>query len=511
MPSRTLPAPTGGWNVKDALSDLRENEAPRLDNWFPDYGRVSVRPGYSAFVTSGMGTAKVETLFEFNADGSRYFGACTDGGIFEITSGTPVSLRAASTYNDSRWQWATMENSAGSPRVGLVSEGADAPQIVTDGGSAMSIADMTISGSGLTPSDLSGINVFKSRSYFWTGSDQDFWYSATNAMGGTLTKFPLGRVNNTGGDLIAMSSWSVDGGDGKDDLAVFFLSSGDVLVYAGDDPGSSWSLQGVYNMGPLIDKRALMRLRGDVIAVTKDGYLPISKNLPLARVAAQSISENINPEVVERARFGADFAGWQMVHYPRRNMVIVNVPLTSGIPPSPAQYQQHVFNTQTAAACRFTGIPSACWSLFRDDLYFGGLDGKVYKFDGALSDDGAGIIADAETAWSYMRSPSRRKLFTAVRPNFIANGDLVGHALAMGVDFQDAPAVAVPASGTGVGTPWGSAWGSAWSGDSKSQFAAWRSVKGSGFSGSMRLRVANSSQSIDWLATNVLYEIGGEI
>jgi hypothetical protein len=110
--------------------------------------------------------------------------------------------------------------------------GADAPQKY-DGAT---VSALTISGTGLTIANLNGVHIFRSRSFFWDSRTQDFWYSATNALGGTMTKFPLGRVQGTGGNLIAMVTWSRDSGTGLDDLAVFILSSGDIIIYAAQIP-----------------------------------------------------------------------------------------------------------------------------------------------------------------------------------------------------------------------------------------------------------------------------------
>jgi hypothetical protein len=43
-----------------------------------------------------------------------------------------------------------------------------------------------------------------------------------------------------------MLNWTNDAGDGVDDYAAFVFSTGEVLVYQGDDPGSvnAWSLIG---------------------------------------------------------------------------------------------------------------------------------------------------------------------------------------------------------------------------------------------------------------------------
>ena len=116
MSNVALPPPTGGWNVRDSVADMAPDEAVLLDNWFPDIGRVCVRGGDEDFVATGMGTANVETLFEFNGFGARYFGACTDNKIYEITSGTAVDRTGGATITSDRWQFATMDDAGGTPR-----------------------------------------------------------------------------------------------------------------------------------------------------------------------------------------------------------------------------------------------------------------------------------------------------------------------------------------------------------------------------------------------------------
>jgi hypothetical protein len=60
-----IPAPTGGWNARDALSAMDPADAVSLVNWIPDLGAVGVRPGYSSYCT-GLGAA-VESLMEYSA------------------------------------------------------------------------------------------------------------------------------------------------------------------------------------------------------------------------------------------------------------------------------------------------------------------------------------------------------------------------------------------------------------------------------------------------------------
>src|SRR5688572_3178959 len=179
---------------------------------------------------------------------------------------------------------------------------------------------MTISGVGLTPANLNGINIHKSRSYFWDSRTQDFWYSAVNALGGALTKFPLGRVSGTGGNLVAMGTWTKDGGDGQDDLACFFLSSGEVLIYAGDNPGdaAAWALVGRFTIGAPMGVRAVQKVGADLVVSTVDGYQRLSLVLSGGRVDGKvgSFSDKIRNAVLEATKLYAANFGWQIALYP---------------------------------------------------------------------------------------------------------------------------------------------------------------------------------------------------
>jgi hypothetical protein len=239
------------------------------------------------------------------------------------------------------------------------------------------VSAMTISGTGMTPANMNGIHIHHNRSYFWDNRTQDFWVSATNALGGVCSKFPLGRVNGTGGNLIAMGTISHDAGSGMLDLAAFVLSSGDVLVYQGSDPTSptDWSIVGKYNIGAPIHRRAIKKLGGDVIIATKAGYIPLSSMVKGGQFNDQqaSISSKVRNAAISAASQYSANTGWDMLHYPGKNMLIVNVPTSS------STSQQHVMNTELKAWCRFKGMDAQCWSLYNDMPYYGTSSGTVVK------------------------------------------------------------------------------------------------------------------------------------
>lgn len=494
-----IPAPTGGWNTRDSLDQMAATDAVVLDNWFPGLGSVYTRGGSSAYAT-GLG-GQVKTLAEFNAKGLRKFIAGANGNLWNISAaGASVSL--ASGFGVDVWNVAQFDDASGGARLGLVN-GSDAPQIY-DGAT---VAAMTVSGTGLTVSNLNGIHIFKSRSYFWDNRTQDFWYSATNALGGTLTKFPLGRVTNGGGNLMCVGTWSRDAGSGMADLIVFVLTSGDILVYSGSDPGSDFALVGRYALGAPIGTRAIKKIGAELFLVTKSGYLPMTMALPLGRLGEEqsAISDKIRGAALDATRtYGSNF-GWEIAHYPAKNMLIVNVPLSS------TQIYQHVMNVETGAWCRFTGINALTWATYNDALYFGTSAGTVCLYDPTIHGDyGTAINCDSQTAWNYLGDRRRTKRATAIRPLMRTTGGLLTYNVGVGFDFEQVN-ISITQSAPVLGT---SAWDvspwdvTPWGGDFVTS-NQWSSVTGSGYAISMRLKINSASQGVDWYAVNYLAESGG--
>jgi len=488
-----IQAPVGGWNARDAVAAMPQDHAIKLDNWWPQPGRVTLRLGYTSYATN-LGS-HVEMLAEFDSGATSKFIAGADGKIWDITT-TGSGTELSSGYSSNRWQWIVFSGS-----MGLVN-GVDAP-ITYDG---TTVAAMTVSGSGLTPSDLIGIHGFKSRSYFWEDDSQDFWYSAVNALGGTLTRFPLSRVGTFGGKLICMGTWSRDAGDGMDDLAVFIMSSGEAIIYQGSDPGADFSLVGVYRIGSPLSVRALTKLGGDLVVVTRDGYILLSEAIGGGRVSkGGALSSQIDQAVTEASMSYADNWGWQAVFFPPANMMLFNVPVAEN-----TTYQQHAFNTITGAPTRFRDIPSRCWGVYNDEIYFGG-DGVVYKFWDGFSDAGSNIRGDAITSYNYLGSRKRLKHVTSIQPLIGSEGDL-GLSTKVGVDFQVPSTTYNQSSYANSGSTWDVAtWDvDEWTGGS-SITQKWISGAGLGYAFALNLRIDSGAQPIDWYSTNWLVKPAGQI
>lgn len=485
-----IPISITGWNTRDALSAMDPTDAVVLDNWYPDAGGLTVRNGSKLFCR-GLGPGYVNTLAEYTADVKSVFIAARGGRVYDITGGTASVL--ASGFGSDIWQTANF-----SGRFFMVNGEDD---IQSYDGSSFGAAGFT----GTDTTEVIGVNAFKNRLYFWQKNSQSFFYGDLNAITGALHEFPLSRVANTGGNLICMTTMSHDGGEGISDLAVFIMSSGEVIIYQGTDPGDAdlWSLYGRYRISPPVSPRAVARYGAESYLTTYDDYVPLQQQLVALKVGQIPPRSKISGAVQAAISANQNSYGWQSVFYPKGRRLIFNVPNPDGT------FDQHVFNVSQNAYCRFTGNNGACWAVFQNDLYFGGANGLVYKADFGTTDSGNAIPFDGQASWNDFGDP-RRKRISAVRPTLETLG-VANLQFGIGFDYRDitlstsSQTLAVP------GSPWNtSPWNtSPWSVETGID-NRWRLMGGTGTAMGYRLR-GSTETNLQWLRTDVRYEIGRDL
>lgn len=494
----SLPAPVKGWNARDPLDGMDPGYAIRLDNFVPRPGAVELRAGYASHATSvGTSSSVVETMMTYNNDGTAKMLAAANGAVFDVTSAA-AGTSLGTGYTNNRWQWVDFNKKL------IAVNGADTPQTY-DG---TTLSSVTFTGSGLTPASLIGVTAFKSRLFFIEKDTANFWYGGVNSVSGALSKFPLAEVHSSFGDLKAMATITLDGGNGPDDLIAFIGSTGAVLVYSGTDPSSAstWSIVGRFEIGAPVGMRPALQTGGDSAVITADGYIPLLQVMRGGRESAgrYAISDVIQGAVNDAVRdYGVNF-GWEGVLYSKANLAIFNVPAVEG-----TRYEQHVLNTQTGAWCRFTGIPAVSWCVFNDEAYFGSVDGTVYKFDSGVNDNGAAIAGDAQSAFHYLGGRGSLKNFHLYRP-IVSSDGVVPIEMGLGVDFDTDIPVTATTSTVAAGGDWNSAeWDVAdWSPGARIQ-KDWQSAGSFGYSASVRLKVSTSTQQVKWYATDFTFEKGG--
>ena len=495
----TVPAPIGGWDTQNAITDMPPQNAIRLDNWFPSTDRVTMRPGWTAWAT-GL-PAAVETLLPYvSPTGTTKLFAASGTAIYDVTAGGVVGAAVLSSLSNARFQQVQVTTPGGNYL--FICNGVTTPR--TFDGSAW--ANTTITGP--TVDNLAWCGLHQRRLWIGEANSLDAWYLGTNAIGGAATKFSLGAIARRGGYIIGMATWSRDSsGTGPNDYAVFITSEGELIVYAGTDPAtaSTWSLLSVMRIGRPIGRRCWIKAGGDVLLVTTDGLLSVEAVLSLDTTQQQrgAITQQINAAAINAAKlYGANF-GWEAALYPKGRMLIFNVPVTGGS-------EQYVFNTLTRAPCRFTGINAQCWVMYGDNAYFGG-NTVVGLFDSAASDNGTAIYADAIPAFATFGSAGRIKNFRMVEPLFQAAVKPI-YALDLLIDYNTISTSVAPALTTGGASAWDSGrWDTATWTDVNTVWSGWRMARGIGRAATVRLRVSSATVTPAWLVTRYMATAGGPL
>lgn len=492
--SLSVPSPVGGWNARDSLDSMAPEDAVALDNWFPREGWVETRGGSSLHCNTAEGT-QTGSLHVSNINGTQNMIAGLNGKLVKTTTSTPSTL--GSGFSSNIWKSANFR-----ARIFLVGPG-NAPQD-WDG---TTLTSTSWSGSGLTITNLIDVTVYRSRLYFIEQNTPNLWYGGTDAVTGTLTKFVLSGQGNAGGKLVGFATITSDGGDGPDDLFAFFMSSGDVILYSGSDPGdSSWTRIGVFQAGPLAASGSCRKIGSDIVVINQDGFIPLTRVFPFGRnvSARQTISDKISNAATFAVQRYASNNGWDIILYPKGDKLIFNVPRSA------TRFDQYVMNINTGAWCRFRGWNGQTFCVMGNNLYYGSTDGKIYQADTGTNDADAAISSDVQTAWNYFGDRSRLKRFTMCRPIFRSEAD-TGALMALGVDFDSSiPTNTLTANPVSQPAIWDQAiWDQAIWADSLRTSRSWQALNGLGYCASLRLRVGVSDQQVRWFSTNYSFEPGG--
>lgn len=445
--SKPVPAPIGGWDAISPISNMEPKYAVILDNWVPRPGWIEFRGGYNAWAQA-ISTEPVETVMTYRPQGAaqRLF-AATGPEIWETSLYGLPSL-ALSGLGSAKWQYINFTPGGSTNTYLYLVNGTDAAKYFQ--GTTWTNAAIT----GVIPSNLININVHKRRIWFIENNTTNAWYLATDAIAGAAALFELGALLTKGGHILAMGTWTVDGGQGPDDLAVFISSQGQAIIYKGTDPGNAnaWALVGVFDLPIPIGRRCFYRMGSDLLIMTTEGLLPISKALPFdpSSVRSVALTNRIQNAMLQAAQIGSDLFGWQVISFPKQSLLIMNVPQQQN-----TTQVQFVMNSLTGAWCRFTGWNANCFEIYNNSLYFGDNNGNVnLAYAGAL-DLVSPIASDMKCAFNYFDDPGRNKIMQMVRPLLVADGTLTP---TIGVDFDFSDSI--PTAPVTALTPSGGLWDS---------------------------------------------------
>lgn len=505
---RSIPAPVGGLNARDSIANMPESDAIILDNWFPTPTNIQVRNGSAVQNSHPVGW--VETLMAYNGPVTKkLFAIATENKIREVTTTSTGGSADVSGLTNARFQYVNMATSGGSFLLAV--NGADKLQGYT--GSAWWVdGDGAHDITGLDTATAIHINLHKNRVWFTQKNTSDAWYLPLNSIAGVAVKFPLGSLFRLGGYLMGMATWSLNDSNGLDDYAVFVSSEGEALIYKGYDPAfsSTWALAAHFRIGRPIGRRFFVKDGADLVLVTADGAVMLSKSILSDRNSPQeAISYKITNDISNDVQMYANNFGWQPVLYPIGSKLLINVPVSENT----RQYQ-YVMNKVSNAWCTFGKVTAAsswkaaCFEVFNDNLYYGG-SSSVYHADTGTNDNNANIIAIAKPAFSYFGKRGLQKLFTMIKPYFVSTAS-VQVSIGLNIDFADVnPTSSIPVISGGISAPWDtSLWDVTFWGSAERTSGDWQSVTGIGNAATVKI-IASTQQAVSLQAIDYVFEPGG--
>ena len=360
---------------------------------------------------------------------------------------------------------------------------------------------------GINSNKFVHVNLFKNRLYFTEENSMRVWYLPVDSIAGEATQLDFGGIARNGGFIQGMATWTIDAGQGADDYAVFVTNMGEVIVYNGTDPNSAdtWALKGVWQLGYVFARRCFYKFSGDILLLTQDGLVPLASALQSSRLDPRvNLTDKIYYAISQAATLYSINFGWQIAYYASENMLIINVPINSGV-------QQFVMNTISKAWASFSGFDAQCWELSNDQMYFGAT-GYVGHFWNAYSDDGNNINAEVQQAYSYFDARGQLKRFTMIRPIFQTDNGVPSVLTGINVDFatqNDLGTVSFNAQNAAIGSWDNAIWDESQWGGALSITKSWQGVTGIGYSGGVIMKIASQGIDVHWASTDYVMERGG--
>lgn len=506
-----IPAPVLGLNARDAVSAMQPLYALKMDNYFPLGSSVVLRNGYGVHKEMGGNGGGVKTLVSYKKPNHNKMLAVYENKIYNVSTAAGEAYSGI-TLTNSECQTIQYKNYL------YFMNGADTPKAyyVDDNGDEH-IANWGFTGTNLIATRIIAGAVSKERLWFVEKDTLKVWYGGAGNISGTLTAFDLEQVAKRGGKLVAVANWTLDGGQGIDDLTVFITSEGEVLIYAGSNPNnaSDWELKGSYQIAKPIGNQCTMKYQGDVVIITEDGYMPLGKMLSVSNSGETNniFSDAIRELVLQRTAINKSKYGWQSVIFSKKGFALFNVPNAS-------QFEQHVINVNTGAWCRWLINRAICWCVYEDELYFAD-DDTIYKMNDGYSDNGTAIEGIIEQAYNTLGTPALKKInLINPRTKCSTKYQLVIYT---NTDFKSRNVNYVTSIGTVGGSLWKVAkWSNVSAGDDTgykwgNNYSAtmlnsqWVANSAIGTNISLVFKTKTSGNKIEWYDTVIRYEPGNGI
>lgn len=444
-----VPAPVGGLNGRDGLSEMPPTDAYEMDNLFPGTTGVTARNGCEPHQTSVATPIRSLECYS-GGDTADKILAFSGPNIYDASIKNVMAILKTGMASDK--VIATMFGTVADKAQWLIiTTGADIPKSYN----GTIITDLVITGIDEGPQNINYVCAFKGRLYFAVNGRLGFYYLAPGTIQGAAEWFDLAQVSALGGTLRAIGTYSQDSGDGPNDYIIFVTSKGEYFMYSGYDPSdvNAFEIVGRYRSSEPIGRKCLCDYSNDLLCLTVEGAIQFSaiKKFGDTRSEIVAITSKLGDRLLKRNNF-QDVYGWCMKTYPVGGWLIVSVPNTTS---EAGDFDHFVMNTITQAWCRFKSDEwnAVCFTVANRKLYFGRYDGKVMLADTVQSDNAKEIRFVCKQAYNMFNYPGNKHFQWAAVMCASEAPVLISGTL--NVDFKDftPPATPLPLA-VGQGAVW---------------------------------------------------------
>jgi len=373
--NKLIPAPTAGWNSRDPLHAMQENEAIELINYWPDNANVVNRGGTVPFWTCPDTTmTQTYEMFALHTEtsgskASHLFALTHKVGAYKLyrinvaaVTETDVTGGAA-TFDGLRYSYFVHMNRlyAMGTTTGVT------PWCIDATGNALAF---TFSGPTLT--ELMQGTSYKGRAYVVPRNSTSYWYGGLAFINGAMTQKEVDIHLTRGGSIQAVGSFTQQG-DNTQNLFIVVSTTGEVLLYQGDYPDSNtWSLYARYFIGKPLGVDCIIYIGGDAHIMCADGIIPVSNLLGNVRNGSKfaAITDIIGPSWADsvaawQASTTLIAETWRAVVAPQHNMLLVRATDSTTTPTFFAQ------NLKTQAWTKFSGMVTDRMTAIEDKVLMG--------------------------------------------------------------------------------------------------------------------------------------------
>jgi hypothetical protein len=334
------------------------------------------------------------------------------------------------------------------------------------------------------------------------------YYLPLQQKSGQLKLLPLNALFRRGGYIVAIHTWTLDGGAGTEDQLVVFSSGGEAVIYGGTDPDSDFQVTGIFRFDSPMSKHSVFNYGGDLYVLISTGLVPLSTMLRAESEQLGKSDKNVTDMFWELIRHKRHTPGFATILDYDAGWAICNIP--TGAPNS---YRQMIRFMPDPVWASWSDLPSRCWQWLDGRMLIGSDDGIVYEFTkDALSDDGSPIVADLQLTWSSYNSAAI-KAFRMISPYILTDGAETRPYIDLRVDYDSSPPFNQPDVSVGsVGALWNTAtWDvDYWAQQPKAK-TLWNGVAALGRVAAPRVKVAVVNCTFSLAGFDIVYEQGSVV